>query len=230
MIIRVMVADDHPIVRYGLVKLLEIESDPDILVVGEASDGDMIPDAVQTLAPDVLLLDIGMLKFDAVEQVQQLRNLAHSPKILILTMHDDIEYVGRLIEAGVSGYMLKDEAVSTIVQAIRVVAEGGTWFSQQIAGRLLRLAWSREDEVEVNGTVQLLRPREYEILQLIACGKTNNEIAKQLTLSKATVQNYISAIYTKLGIETRSQVVLYALRHNLINLEEIPELDGVRDR
>lgn len=223
MSIRVIIADDHHVLRLGVIALLEMEADCDIEVVGEVASGAALLDAVQSQAPDVLILDVCMPEFDALEHVQHLTSLPEGPKILILTAYDEPAYVTSLIAAGVSGYVLKDEIPSAIVQAIQAVAHEETWFSQKIAGQLIRFARTPAVAPEMALDAPPLTPRESEILELIARGKTNSEIAEHLALSKATVQNHVSNIYAKLSIETRSQAVLYALRNSLVSMEDIAE-------
>src|SRR4051812_6019914 len=136
--IRVLVADDHAIVRLGVRKLIELLGAGEIAVVGEVGDGDSLLDAVEALAPDVLLLDIVMPGFDVVEQTRRVVDRPHGPRVLMLTNHDRDDYVLPLLAAGIAGYLLKDVIPDAIVQAIRAVAEGGTWFSQRIAGMIAR--------------------------------------------------------------------------------------------
>lgn len=222
MSIRVIIADDHAIVRLGIIKLLELEAADDIAVVGEVDNGDRVLAAVQSLAPDVLLLDVMMPGLDVVSRVRQALEVASPPRVLILTASEHDEYVQPLLTAGISGYLLKDEAPEAIVQAIRAVASGQTWFSQRIAGLIVRAQLaSGEAEQAVGETT--LTPREWEILQQIGQGKSNSEIADQLVLSKTTVQNYVSSIYAKLGIESRSQALLYAMRSGMVDVREVLE-------
>jgi len=159
-----------------------------------------------------------MPRHEVVSQVGQIFQLANAPRVLILTAYAHDEYVQPLIAAGVSGYLLKDEIPYTIVQAIRAVAAGDTWFSQQIARQIVRSAYAPAAQL---GEAPSLTPREWEILQLIGQGRRNSEIADQLALSKTTVQNYVSSIYAKLGVATRAQVMLYAMRHKLVDIKEV---------
>ncbi len=219
MSIRVVVADDHGIVRLGLVKLLELIAG--VVVVGEVDDGAYLLDVVRSAAPDVLLLDIVMPRLDVVAQVRQLAQLEHRPRVLILTGHGSDEFVQPLVAAGISGYLLKDEIPDTIAQAIRTVARGEMWFSQRIAGLIVRSTYAAAPDDEPADSALGLTPREWEILQQIGQGKNNSDIAEELALSKATVQNYVSNIYTKLGIETRAQAIIYAMRNKLVDLKEM---------
>jgi DNA-binding NarL/FixJ family response regulator len=219
--VRMLIADDHPLFRMAIAALLEQEAASDIAIDGEVAGGDALFEAVRTLKPDLILLDILMPGFDPLGDVPRLMNAAGHAQILVLTAHDGDAYVTGLIAAGIAGYVLKSEAPDIIIQAIRAVARGETWFSQQIAGRVIRSVWAPEGETSGDDGAAQLTPREHEILALIARGKTNSEIAEDLAISKATVQNYVSSIYTKLAIETRSQAVLYALRSNLVDVRDV---------
>ena len=194
MSIRVVVADDHAVIRLGIVRLLELEAADEITVVGEVADGTKLLEEVTAIAPDVLLLDIVMPRHDAVAHVRQVLEISHAPCVLILTAYEHEEYVQPLIAAGISGYVLKDEIPYTIVQAIRAVAAGGTWFSQRIAGQIVRAIYASTSDEEQTVGSPALTPREWEILQQIGQGKSNSEIADQLALSKTTVQNYVSNV------------------------------------
>jgi DNA-binding NarL/FixJ family response regulator len=224
--IRVVIADDHAVVRLGVIKLLELLGGGEVVVVGEVADGDGLLDAIAALAPDVLLLDIVMPRLDAVEHVRQVVELKGGPRVLMLTNYDRDDYVLPLLAAGISGYLLKDEIPDAIVQAIRAVAEGGTWFSQRIAGKIARSTFAPAQEAEQVSGTPVLTPREWEILQQIAQGKSNSDIADQLSLSKATVQNYVSNIYAKLGIETRTEAMLYAMRNKLVDIKDVLDTDS----
>jgi DNA-binding NarL/FixJ family response regulator len=219
--IRVLIADDHAIVRLGVRKLIELLGDGEIIVAGEVADGGDLLDEVAAKSPDVLLLDIVMPGFDAVAHVRQVAALPGSPRVLMLTNHDGDDYILPLLAAGISGYLLKDEIPDAIVQAIRAVAEGGTWFSQRIAGQIARSTFMPMPEAEPTGGAPTLTPREWEILQHLAQGQSNSDIADQLSLSKATVQNYVSNIYAKLGIETRAEAMLYAMRNKLVDIKDV---------
>ena len=221
MSIRVVVADDHAVIRMGIVRMLELEAAAEMTVVGEVADGRDLLDAVETLTPDILLMDIVMPRHDVVAHMQQITGMPNAPQVIILTAYDHDEYVQPLIAAGVAGYLLKDEIPYTIVQAIRAVAAGETWFSQRIARQIVRANYAPTPNVDGGSETPALTPREWEILQMIGQGKRNSEIADQLALSKTTVQNYVSSIYAKLGVETRAQVMLYAMRNKLVDIKEV---------
>ena len=217
--IRVVIADDHAIVRLGIARLIDIEAGQEIEVVGQVEDGAKLLDMVREQTPDVLLLDVLMPGPDVLLQVRQALELDTVPRVLILTGYAHDETVLPLLAAGISGYLLKDEIPETIVTAIRAVAGGQTWFSQQIAGLIVRSTYTAS-EAEQHVASSNLTPREWEILQQMGQGKSNSEIADQLALSKTTVQNYASSIYAKLGIETRAQAILYAMRMKLVDLKD----------
>jgi DNA-binding NarL/FixJ family response regulator len=217
--IRVMIADDHAVVRLGIVKLIELEAGDEIVVVGEMADGNGLAATVASLKPDVLLLDVVMPHHDILSQTREIMELAAPPRVLIMSGYESDEYVLPLIAAGIAGYLLKDENPDVILRAIRAVAEGETWFSQRIAGQIARATYALDAEQSVGAAA--LTPREWEILQHITQGKSNSEIADQLALSKTTVQNYVSNIYTKLGIATRAQAILYAMRNKLVDINEV---------
>jgi DNA-binding NarL/FixJ family response regulator len=221
--IRILIADDHAVVRLGVIKLIELLGGGEIIVAGEVGDGDALLDAVMTNAPDVLLLDIVMPGLDVVEHVRRVAELARAPRVLMLTNHDRDDYVLPLLAAGISGYLLKDEIPDAIVQAIHAVASGGTWFSQRIAGVIARSTYAPAPDAEPVPGTPTLTPREWEILQHIAQGQSNSDIAEQLSLSKATVQNYVSNIYAKLGIESRAEAMLYAMRNKLVDIKDVLE-------
>jgi DNA-binding NarL/FixJ family response regulator len=214
-IIRILIVDDHPVVRAGIKTMLSKEQD--IRVVGELSVGGQVLQAVQELSPDVLLLDINMPGFNAVTTTEQLKKLYPKTKILILTAYDDDEYVFGLLSVGATGYVLKDEALETLVSAVRATAKGEPWLTQKVAGRLMREAIKpRKGAGETKGIP--LSSRELEVLILMAQGASNDDIAAKLFISKRTVQNHVASIYRKLELESRPEAILYALRHNLVDL------------
>lgn len=171
--IRVFIADDHPVVRAGIVSILG--KNPEIRVVGETGDGKQVEKLNASARPDVLVLDINMPGLDAVNTTRRLKNLYPDLNILILTAYDDDAYVTGLLAAGATGYLLKEEALDTLVTAIRAVSRGESWLSQPIAGRLARKAIAR---TESPGEAELLTNREREVLRWLALGSSNDEIAE----------------------------------------------------
>ncbi len=213
--IRVVIADDHPVVRTGIRSLLT--KHPDLQVVGEIEDGTRIEHLVALWQPDVLVLDVAMSGLDPVAFTHHLKERHPDLNILVLTAHDDDAYVTGLLAAGATGYLLKEEALDMLVAAIRAVARGQSWLTQRVAGRLARKAVT---PVHIPPVGPLI-PREREVLRLLALGLSNAEIADQLFITKRTVQNYVSTIYGKLGLDSRAEAVLYAIRHGIVDVSEV---------
>jgi len=213
--IRVLISDDHPVVRAGIVSMLNKE--PDIHVVGEIGDGSQVERLTRENAPDVLVLDVNMPGLDPVATTRHLKEQCPTLHILVLTAYDDDAYVVGLLSAGATGYLLKEEALETLVTAIRAVAQGESWLSQRIAGRLARKALDRAETAPPGP----LTPREQEVLRLLALGLSNDGIAERLVITRRTAQNHVSSIYGKLELASRAEAVLYAIRHGLVDINEV---------
>ncbi len=207
--IRIVLADDHPLLRKGLCKTLAVESD--IVLVGEASDGTQAQHLCRELQPTVLLLDLHMPGPTATETVVYVQRHCPATQILILTMMDDDTSVQEMLAAGVVGYLLKDETTDMVVQAIRTVAQGKSWFSPAIAKRVIR--WKKG--TSTHWKFLALTAREQEILGLIAQGWGNLHIANHLNLSEQTVRNYASRIYARLGVNSRAEAIMWAREHGI---------------
>jgi NarL family two-component system response regulator LiaR len=218
--IRVLMADDHPVVRAGIVSMLSKE--PDIRVIGETGDGEQVERLTVETAPDVLVLDVNMPGFDPVAVTRNLTQQRPDLRILVLTAYDDEAYVAGLLSAGATGYVLKDEALDSLVAAIRTIAKGESWLSQRIAGRLARKAIAPVSARAAKA--EPLTPREREVLRLLALGLSNDEIAERLFITKRTVQNHVSNIYGKLDLDSRAEAVLYAIRQGIVNVNEVKGL------
>jgi len=214
--IRVLIADDHPVVRAGIKTMLEKE--PGMRVVGEIEEGAQVEALTSHWQPDVLVLDVNMPGLDPVATTRRLKEQRPTLHILILTAYDDDAYVTGLLSAGATGYLLKEEALETLVAAVRAVAQGKSWLSQRIAGRLARKAVARAEGAAEPGP---LTPREREVLRLLALGLNNEEIAEKLVITRRTVQNHVSNIYGKLGLASRAEAVLYAIRHGVVDMSEV---------
>jgi DNA-binding NarL/FixJ family response regulator len=215
----VVIVDDHPIVRAGMRAILEAEAD--ISVVGEGTKGADALRLVNDLCPDVLALDVQLPDLNGLDVTRQLRAQGGKTAILILTAHNDQETLFGLLESGAIGYVLKDEALETLVSAVRAAARGESWFSPAIASQVMRRAVSAP-RVEPSEVLDILTPREIETLRLLARGLDNTAIAQELVVTKRTVQNHVSTIYAKLGVTTRTEAMLYAIRHGLaqVSMEE----------
>ncbi len=200
--IRVLIADDHPLVRAGLQSSLAAE--PDLLIVGEATNGEETQRLCQDHQPDMLLLDLRMPGPSALETIAFLRQQSPHTRVLMLTAFDDEAHIRGLVEAGVAGYMLKEEAPATVSEAIRAVMQGCTWFSQAVAEKFMRATES-----------PALTPREKEVFRLLAYGKTNRSIAEELCIAEITVRFHLRNIYNKINVSTRAQAVRWAMQHGL---------------
>src|SRR5512140_3126857 len=221
----VVIVDDHPIVRAGMRAILEVEAD--ISVVGEGTKGADALRLVDDLCPDVLALDVQLPDLNGLEVTRQLRAQGSKTAILILSAHNDQETLFSLLEAGAIGYVLKDEALETLVSAVRAAAHGESWFSPAIASQVMRRAMS-SPRLEALEFLEALTPREIETLRLLGRGLDNAAIAQELVVTKRTVQNHISTIYGKLGVASRTEAMLYAIRHGLaqISTEKIAPDDA----
>lgn len=215
----VVIVDDHPIVRAGM--RLILSTGTDINVVGEGENGADALRLVNELCPDVLALDVQLPDLNGLEVTRRLRAQGGKTAILILTIHTDHETVFGLLEAGAVGYVLKDEAPETLVSAVRAAGRGESWFSPAVASQVVRRAVG-SPRVESTELPCPLTGREIEMLRLLARGLDNTAIAQELVITKRTVQNHISNIYRKLGVASRAEAMLYAIRHRLaqVSMEE----------
>jgi len=213
--IRVLIADDHAIVREGLRTILGFQEG--VEVVGEASDGQEAVDLAQELLADVVLMDIRMSKLDGVEATRRIK--AQNPQIgvIVLTNYDDDRYVFEGIEAGASGYLLKDIGADDLSEAIHRVARGESLMAPSVLRKVLDEFAHRAEERELPH--EGLTPRELEVLQALAQGLKNEEIAKELFITEKTVKSHLGSIFSKLGVNDRSQAILYAIKHKLVDID-----------
>jgi DNA-binding NarL/FixJ family response regulator len=201
----VILADDHPIVRAGIRNLLE--QAPDIVVIGEASDGKEALRMVEELKPDVLLLDMEMPGISGAEVAHELMASGSTVHILALSAHDDKEYIQELLANGASGYLVKEEVPNAIVEAVRGVSRGERgWLSRRIAAKMS--AWMQEGEQDRKG----LTTREVEVLQAVVAGKTNQEIGLALGISEKTVEKHLEGVFSKLQVASRVEAAVRAVR------------------
>jgi len=213
--IRVLIVDDHDVVRQGLRTLLELQDDFDI--VGEAGDGLEAVDLVGRLSPDVVLLDLEMPRVDGVESIPKILQASPDSKILVLTSFATDEKVFPAIRAGALGYLLKDSTPEDLMAAIRDVSRGESRLHPRIARKLLDELAHPDDRPK---TSEPLTGREVEVIRLIALGLGNQEIADELVIGESTVRNHVSSILSKLHLANRTQAALYALRKGLASLDE----------
>jgi DNA-binding NarL/FixJ family response regulator len=204
--IRVLIADDHPVVRQGLRTFLGVQDD--IEVVGEASDGPEVVSQAEALDPDVILLDLKMPGGDGLAALGELRERGVRARVLVLTSAGERTRVLPVVRAGAAGYLYKDVDPNALVQAIRAVHDGNVLFAQEAAEAMLA------PEPGDKGTAALTE-REREVMVQIALGRSNREIARALVVSEKTVKTHVSNILMKLGLQDRTQAALYAVRHGL---------------
>ena len=211
--IRVLLVDDHTILRQGLKKLLD---QPEIEVVGEASDGHQAIAEANRLLPDVILMDITMPDMNGIEATRQVRRQRPDMRVLVLTMHENEEYLFQVLRAGASGYILKEAADTELITAIRAVQSGRFYLSpsaqSMMVGDYLQRVRTGEEKDSYSG----LTEREREILKLVAEGLTNNQIAERLFISPKTVDTHRTHIMDKLNLHSRAELVKYAMRRGLL--------------
>ncbi len=213
--IRILLADDHAILRRGLRALLDRESDMEVL--GEAADGRDTVRAVEQLRPDVVVLDITMPNLNGIEAARQIQAKGSATAIIILSMHSDEGYVLRALRAGARGYLLKDAVEGELIQAIRVVAGGKAYFSPEVSKLLVEDYVMGMRERGLEDRYDLLTPREREILQVLAEGRSSKDIAKLLDLSSYTVDTHKANLMQKLSLHSMAELILYAVRRGIIS-------------
>lgn len=211
MLIRILVADDHPIVRDGLVAVLSTQ--PDFEVVGEAADGRQVVEQALAFQPDVILLDLEMPEVDGVQALEQLRKLGQSVRAVVFTAFDTDERILSALRAGAKGYLLKGAPREELFNAVRVVHAGGSLLQPVVASRLLERF---SEAVPLMAAPEQLTPRELEVLVWVAQGHPNKEIAERLAISQRTVKFHVSSIMGKLGAANRTEAVALAVQHGLI--------------
>jgi len=216
--IRILLADDHAILRAGLVRLLSEE--PDIEVIGEADNGREAVQKVQELHPDIVLMDIGMPVMNGMEATKQIKKRDQEVKILVLTMHDNEEYLFQVLQAGASGYVLKKAADSDLVNAIHVVNRGDCFLYPSAAKMVVEDYLEKlKHGQEPTSSFDTLTDREREILTLVAEGYTNREIAEALFISVKTVETHKANIMEKLNLHKRAELVRYAIKKGMLQVD-----------
>jgi len=213
--IRILLADDHNMMRAGLRLLLERQ--PGFSVVSEASDGRQAVDQAEATKPDVVVLDVAMPNLSGIEAAARISEMLPRTAIIILSMHSDEGYVLRALKAGAKGYLLKDSGESDLIQAIKVTSEGKAFFSPEISNILVEDYVREMRRRGTEDSYQLLTPREREILQLLAEGKSNKDIATLLNLSLYTAETHRRNIQEKLNLHSLAELILYAVRKGIIS-------------
>jgi two-component system response regulator NreC len=213
--IRILLADDHTILREGIRSLLEDEKD--MLVVGEAEDGHMTVRLANQLEPDLVIMDIAMPLLNGLEAIRQIKREKPHIKILVLTMHENEEYIRQVLASGAQGYILKDTAARELLGAIRSIQRGETVLSPAIT-RLVIEDYLRWGDLQTNPAQDVLSAREREVLQLIAEGYTNKQIAEILSISVKTVQAHRTSLMQKLDLHDRGELIKYAIQKKIIDI------------
>ncbi len=211
--IKVMIADDHSLIREGLRQLLEF--DGSIKVVGEASNGEECLIKLEEFNPEVLLLDINMPEKNGIDVLKQMKADQSRIKVLILTVHNELEYLISAVDIGVDGYILKDSESSELKKAIRVVRDGESYIQPKLIPAMNNQLINRDADKD---KIDSLTNRELEVLVQVANGMFNKEIATNLNISERTVKNHISNIFKKIDVSDRTQAAVFAIKNNIIKL------------
>ena len=213
MSVKIMIADDHSLIREGLKNLLELEGD--IEVVAEAEDGMQCLDKLEYITPDVLLLDINMPKKNGLEVLRVLKDRKSKVKVLVLTVHNETEYLMKAVDIGIDGDVVKDSESSELKKAIFAIVDGETYIQPSLIPALN----SKMIEKDKDGAkIDLLTRRELEVLKLLAVGMYNKEVAEKLDISERTVKNHVSNIFKKIEVTDRTQAAVFAIRNNLVEV------------
>ena len=215
--IQVLLVDDHSMVREGIKQLLEL--DGDIKIVGEAGNGEQCLKLIETLHPDVVLLDINMPLMNGLEVLEKLKEKKSKQKVLILTIHNEVEYLMRAVDIGVAGYVLKDSDSTVLKEAIYAVVDGENYIDSTMTPLLKEQNYLKELQREARSKEKLLSTREIEVLCALAEGLYNKEIASKLQISEKTVKNHVSNIFKKIGVSDRTQAAVYAIKHKFVEIK-----------
>lgn len=213
MAVKVMITDDHSLIREGLKQLLELEGD--FQVIAEAGDGIDCMGKLKEQIPDVLLLDINMPRMNGLEVLQKIKDEKIDVKILVLTVHNEVEYLLKAVDIGINGYLLKDSESSELKKAILSVVDGEDYIQPSLIPVLNAKMIDRDMDSE---KIEKLTKRELEVLKLLAVGMYNKGVADELHISERTVKNHVSSIFKKIDVSDRTQAAVFAIRNNLISI------------
>jgi DNA-binding NarL/FixJ family response regulator len=215
----ILVADDHPLLREGIVQLLEKEAD--IEVVGQAADGEEAVRLAAEKTPDVVVMDIEMPKIDGLDATRQIKAAHPETSVLVLTIHDDEEIIAALLAAGAAGYLLKTTYGKELVQAIRAVRLGEFVLDTRIGPKVFRAFTRNSSKPTPRHASEKLSAREMEVIRLVAQGKSNSEMAQELFVSQRTIKGYLSDIFSKLGVNSRVEAITACLREGILSMEDL---------
>ncbi|MCI8860824.1 MAG: response regulator transcription factor [Lachnospiraceae bacterium] len=210
---KIIIADDHSMVREGLKQLLEL--DGDIRVIGEAGDGEDCLKILQKKMPQILLLDIDMPNMNGLEVLKRIKKDKMDLKVIILTVHNEIEYLLKAVEIGIDGYILKDSDSAELREAIFTVLSGESYIQPSMLPMLESKIIQRNND---QAKIDLLTRRELEVLKLLSVGLYNKEIGEKLEISERTVKNHISSIFRKINVTDRTQAAVFSIKNNLVNI------------
>jgi len=213
--VKLIIADDHALIREGIKKLLELEEGIEIL--GLAGDGNEALRLIKDLSPDVILLDINMPNLNGIDTLKIIKKDYPKTKAIMLTIHEDAEYLIETINIGAEGYVLKDADISSLIKAILKVHAGEIYIHPTLSGILIK-EYKRKDQSQDEVNNSSLTRREYDVIKLISKGYNNKEIATELFISEKTVKNHVSNIFKKIKVTDRTQAALYAIKHNISKL------------
>ena len=213
MVVNVMITDDHSMIREGLKQLLELEGE--FKVIAEACDGIECLSKLETVTPDVLLLDINMPNLNGLEVLQKIKEKRMKVKVLVLTVHNEVEYLLKAVDMGINGYLLKDSESAELKKAILAVVNGENYIQPSLIPLLNAKMIDRDSD---NVKIESLTKRELEVLKNLSYGMYNKEIAEKLDISERTVKNHISNIFKKIEVTDRTQAAVFAIRNNLITI------------
>ena len=212
--IRVLIADDHKMVREGLRRILEF--DGEIQVIDEADNGEECIKKIRSSKPDIVLLDINMPVMNGIEALQEIRKKKKKTKVIILTVHNEIEYLLRAVDIGIDGYVLKDSDAHELIKAVTSVYEGDKFIQPSLIPLLNSKLIARDLDAE---RLEQLSKREIEVLKLVAVGMFNKEIGVELGISERTVKNHLSSIFKKIDSSDRTQAAVFAIRNGLVDIK-----------
>ncbi len=212
--IRVLIADDHKMVREGLRRILEF--DGEIQVIDEADNGEECIKKIRSSKPDIVLLDINMPVMNGIEALREIRKKKLKTKVIILTVHNEIEYLLRAVDIGIDGYVLKDSDAHELIRAVTSVYEGDKFIQPSLIPLLNSKLIARDLDAE---RLEQLSKREIEVLKLVAVGMFNKEIGVELGISERTVKNHLSSIFKKIDSSDRTQAAVFAIRNGLVDIK-----------